>query len=150
VAISRTAVQVDNFRLLVDERLGATPPVADVAGEVESLERLLLGAAYEAGLCERKSRPPVAVRVHGWHQRDLERARRRLLVLDSLGDSPAVALQRQQLRACVAQLQQRRVDELGDRRRVQRQRRASARLSEAVRIQQLWAGNEAGLLARQL
>lgn len=145
VHLSRTADKLNQYRDGVDARLEALEVCGDdVEREVANIERLLLGVAYNTGLCTRERERDGAVRVFGRHQRELERARKQLDRTRETGGDVAP------WQALVHRLEQRRAAELPQRRREQRRRRTLKRVEERAQLQRWWVGNETGLTARQM
>lgn len=149
VAVSRSSVQMDEFKMRVDELIGTLPAMeqgVSVDVRVGVIEKALLRAAYDVGLCDSGMSKDPAVRVFTVHQRQLEAARKHVRKLEATGAVGELeAAQRE-----VQRLQQRKRDELPLRRAEQRRRRRAAREAAVLERHRLFVANEVGLLAQRM
>lgn len=156
VAVSRQSDAMEFYKEDVDKALRERPAEVgtDVEEELAVLERVILEAAQRRQLCadrQRRQGRAAPQRVIVMAQRRLEKARRRLRVLEGLpADTAGLAGQLLQARQAVQALEEHKAAQLPMRRLLARAKLAEGVARRNAELQRLWVDGDVGMLARRM
>ena len=152
VTVGRASSQLDQYRELVDGTVkGMDPVTSELEEELAKLEGVILRTAYATGLCSQKRDKDSTVAVFTTLQRQLEKARRRLRVVQTAAETN-VALEGRvaEAAAAVKALEDSKAQQFPARRQAMRVRKRQAVQQRNAEVQQWWIDGEAGLLAQRM